>query len=298
MPGRVPLAFDPEGVVLPLPKILPLKKLSHEAKQSRTYRRIEASIREVGLIEPLVVYPVKGSKEGLYSLLEGHTRFEILRDMGWKEVLCLVATEDESYTYHHKVSVVSPIQEHFMILKAVENGVSEERIAKALDVNVSSIRQKRDLLKGICDDAVELLRDKQQASQEALRLLRKVKPMRQIAMAELMVAACNYSAPYVKLLLASTQQEDLVEPETPKEVRQIKPDDLARIENEVNTLGRDLKMREDSYGKNMLHLSLAVTYLRKWLANAAVVRYLTQHHADLLGQLKRVVESSPADGPA
>ena len=39
-----------------------------------------------------------------------------------------------------------------MILKAIERGVSEERIAKALNVDVGSINRKRRLLDEICPD--------------------------------------------------------------------------------------------------------------------------------------------------
>lgn len=53
----------------------------------------------------------------------------------------LVATEDEAFTYN-KVSRIAVIQEHKMILKAIEKGVPEERLAMALNVNVSSIRPR------------------------------------------------------------------------------------------------------------------------------------------------------------
>ena len=48
-----------------------------------------------------------------------------------------------------------------MIVKAIERGVSEERIAPVLNLNVSSIRRKRNLLAGICPEAANLLRDRQ-----------------------------------------------------------------------------------------------------------------------------------------
>lgn len=44
-----------------------------------------------------------------------------------------------------------------MILKALGKGVSQERLARALDVNISSIRGKRRLLDGICDEVAKLL---------------------------------------------------------------------------------------------------------------------------------------------
>lgn len=61
-------------------------------------------------------------------------------------------------TYNKRISRIATIQEHKMILRAVERGVSEARIAAALNVNVALIRQKRTLLNGICPEAAELLR--------------------------------------------------------------------------------------------------------------------------------------------
>jgi hypothetical protein len=37
-----------------------------------------------------------------------------------------------------------------MILKAIENGVGEKRLAEALDVDGANVRRKRNLLNGIC----------------------------------------------------------------------------------------------------------------------------------------------------
>lgn len=86
---------------------------------------------------------------------------------------------------NHKVSRLAAIQEQFMIMRAIKNGVDEERIAKTLNVDVSHIKQKRDLLDGICKEAVHLLREKRATAGS----LRKVRPMRQIEMAELMCAS-------------------------------------------------------------------------------------------------------------
>lgn len=44
---------------------------------------------------------------------------------------------------NHKVSRLAAIQEQFMIMRAIKNGVDEERIAKTLNVDVSHIKQKR-----------------------------------------------------------------------------------------------------------------------------------------------------------
>lgn len=111
-------------------------------------------------------------------------RLEVLRDRSLVEIECLVSTEDEAFTYNKRVNRIAIIQEHRMILKAVENGVSEARIAKALNVDVASIRRRRKLLDGICAGAVELLKEKH-LTLNSFSELRKLAPIRQIEAAEL-----------------------------------------------------------------------------------------------------------------
>jgi len=95
-----------------------------------------------------------------------------------------------SYTYNNRINRLSTIQEHFMLRRAIERGVSPERIAKALSVDVSSIIKKMTLLDGICAEATELLKDRQ-FSPEISRVIRKMKPTRQMECVELMVSANN-----------------------------------------------------------------------------------------------------------
>ena len=116
-------------------------------KKTPKYAQIAASIREVGIVEPPVVARDR-SEPGKYLLLDGHLRIEVLKDMGETEVTCLISTDDEAFTYNKRVNRLAMIQEHRMILKAVERGVPEERIAKALNVDVPSIVRKRRLLDG------------------------------------------------------------------------------------------------------------------------------------------------------
>ena len=125
------MAFRSEGVTIKIDKILPVKKIKPSIKNTKKYRQIYTSIREVGIIEHLVIYP-HNNKPGSYILLDGHLRLEVLKDLNQEEAPCLISTDDEGVTYNHKINKTISIQEHFMILKAIKRGVSEERIAKAL----------------------------------------------------------------------------------------------------------------------------------------------------------------------
>lgn len=82
-----------------------------------------------------------------------------------------------------------------MILNAVKKGVSEERLARALNVNIANIRAKRNLLVGICAEAADILKDKH-VPLNVFTELRYMKPMRRIEASQLMVAMNRFSINY------------------------------------------------------------------------------------------------------
>ncbi len=296
MTAQVRLACEPNIVFIPLDRILPTKKILPGTKGTSKFKCIAASILELGLIEPLVVHS-DGKRTARYVLLDGHVRLEVLKDLGQPGAKCLVATDDEAFTYNHKVNRLSAIQEHLMILRAIRNGVDEERIARTLSVDVSSIRQKRDLLEGICPEAVALLRDKD-VTTGALREFRKVKPMRQIEMAELICASHNFSAGYAKCLVVGTPQEQMADPDRPKEIRGLTAEEISRMEHEMETLGKDFKVMEETHGRNTLNLVVVTGYLKSLMNNARVVRYLSQRHYEVMLEFQKIVEARVLSDPS
>src|SRR5437763_12616906 len=127
-----PPAFQFKTLNLRPEQLIPRKHLSPTLKHSPKYRQIKASLRAVGLIEPLVVFPKANDQ---YLILDGHVRAAILTELAVPHILCLIATQEEAYTYNKRVNAINTVQEHQMILKALKSGVSEDRIAAALNVN-------------------------------------------------------------------------------------------------------------------------------------------------------------------
>lgn len=158
-PMPVRLAFEEASLRISIDAIMPLRFVSAAVKKSVKYGQIAASIAEVGIIEPPVVAR-DAADASRFHLLDGHLRVEIMRERGESEVVCLVATDDEAFTYNKRVSRIATIQEHKMILNAIKKGVSEERLARALNVDIANIRMKRNLLVGICPEAADLLKDR------------------------------------------------------------------------------------------------------------------------------------------
>ena len=279
---------------IPIADIEPLRVVSSSVKRTVKYAKIAASIREVGIIEPPVVARNRAAP-GKYLLLDGHLRLEVLKDLGDAYVVCLVSTDDEAFTYHKRVSRLAIAQEHKMILRAIERGVPEERIAKALNIDVHTLRQKKRLLDGNCPEAAELLKDKHVAT-GTFWVLKRMAPMRQIEAAEMTVALNKYTINYARSLLAATPQAQLVDTEKPKVLKELTDTQIALMERESANLDREFKMVEQSYGTDHLDLVLAKGYLAKLLGNPRVVRYLVQHHQEILTEFQKlaVLESSAA----
>ena len=188
-----------------------------------------------------------------------------------------------------------PIQEHFMIMKALERGVSEDRIARALCVNVKNIREKRNLLKGICGEAVGLLKGAP-VGVKSIAYLRRVKPIRQVEIAEMMSIVANYTSSYIQALVAATPKEQMVTAEPSKATATLSPEEMARMQRETETLQRDLHAREDTYGTNFLNLVIVRGYIAKLMENGRVVRFLSNNHPDMLNVFQQIVESTSLEG--
>lgn len=288
------MGFEEAGQRIALSDIQPLRLVATTTKKTAKYVQIAASIREVGIVEPPVVARDRDDLRK-YLLLDGHLRVEVLKDMGMADVVCLVSTDDEAFTYNRRVNRIAIVQEHRMILKAVERGVSEERIARALNVNIGEIQRKRRLLAGICPETAEILKDKH-VPINTFTELKKMSPLRQMEAAELMVAMNKYTITYAKSLVAATPQDQLVDVHKRKVVKGLTDDQMALMERESASLEREFKIVEQSYGVDHLDLVLAKGFLATMLGNARVVRYLAQHHREILSEFQKIadLESSPA----
>ncbi len=280
------IGFEMQKLSLALDAILPVRKIKEPQESGTRYKAILASIKEVGLVEPLMVHPAKEAS-GKYLLLDGHFRYFALKELGITSADCIVSIDDEGFTYNARVNRLNPIQEHKMIMKAVQNGVRPERIAAALNIPVRVVRASMSLLDGIHADAADLLKDKGM-SPKSIRLLKKVTAVRQIEMAELMTSTNNYTSGYAEALVLGTPKTQLVNPDESKKKTGLSAEDIARMEEEMEGLERDLKAVEDSYGENMMTLTLARGYIKKLLDNAKVVRFLNANHGEVLSEFESI----------
>ncbi|WP_181299059.1 plasmid partitioning protein RepB C-terminal domain-containing protein [Pseudomonas sp. Q2-TVG4-2] len=293
--GHVKQAFEQHVVAIPLTRILPTRQFDKAVQGSKKYASILSSIRELGMIEPLAVHPQPVAAGGVssYILLDGHLRLEALKELGGVDALCLISTDDEGFTYNRQINRLTPIQEHKMIMAALKKGIEPARIARVLGVNVDRIRQRQNLLNGIAPEVAEMLKVRMIAH-EVFRVLRKMKPMRQIETVEMMISANCFTQNYAQMVLAATRPEMLVE-EKKRPTGDANALDIARMEREMENLQHDYKQVEDTLGETMLVLVVAKGYLLRILRNEAIAGYLQRHHADLLEELLSIMEAVSSD---
>lgn len=287
------LAFELKTVLLPIAKIVSRVAVSDETRRSKKYRQIAASIEHIGLIEPLVVCP---QPDGAFLLLDGALRLDILARRQEAEVRCIFATDDEGYTYNKRVNHLSNIGEHYMILKALSNGVSEQMISSALSVDVETIRRKRSLLDGICPEAVQLLLTRR-VSTHAYAILRRLKPLGQIEAAERMIQANCYSGKMARALFTITKPELILHVPRANRASPGTSAKLSLLRQEADTLLVDVKRLEETYATQALDLTLSLGYIEHLLSNPKIEKYLTKHHPDILGEFKKQVEENAGEMP-
>lgn len=287
--GRIHLAFDRNVITIPVSEILALKTLPDGARESRKFAQVLSSIRAIGLVEAPVVVS-DNHNAGKYFLLDGHLRLEALRELGIAEVECLLATDDDTYTYNKRVNRIPPIQEHRMIARAMERGVSSSDIANALGLQVESVLRRFRLLEGISPEAAEMLKETP-CSMKVFDILRQMSPVRQIEAADLMIGQNNFSIMFARAIRAATPDSQLASRKA-KAMASSTPSgqQIARMERELAALQTQVKSVEETYGIDNLHLTVARGYIAKLLSNNRIVRWLANHRHEYLGEFQKIAE--------
>ena len=284
----IQLGFELTCIELPLEQLHPTRTLPSTVHQSVKYGQVKSSLAAIGLVEPLAVFPHPTSA-GVFQILDGHLRMMALRELGVAKALCLISTDDEAYTYNRRVSRLTAVQEHRMIVRANERGASVQRLSNALNISEAAIRTRFRMLDGVCDEAIRLLADKP-AGQTIFKVLRKLSHFRQIDVARTMVGLENYTAKLADAMLHATPPDQLAEDVRAK-VQRIAGTEMAqRLQRELAAVQADTKLLSDSYADANLQLAIIKAHIEALLDLASVVRWLARKHPDYLKQFQLVAD--------
>ncbi|MBC8356952.1 MAG: ParB N-terminal domain-containing protein [Planctomycetes bacterium] len=272
-----------QGIDVPIVKLIPRRERKVGKKY---YQRIEASLRAVGMIDPLIVYPQGDS----YEILDGCLRYRILLEMGVETVPCLIANEREGFTGNRMVNQLSASQEMRMLRKSLEE-LDEKTIADALGMQGIKHRLNLGLLKKLHERVAKAF-EASKLNLQAAKELSHVKPERQAEILKLMESCNDYSVTFAKGLVLKTPLAKRAKAngaKTPWTQADEKKSSLLKRLKEAEQQQDFYSSLYRQYTTNLLKL---VIYVRSLLANPQVRAYLETNHGELVGMFQEVLDST------
>ncbi len=271
---------DSVGIDVPVTRLQPLRD---RKVTKREYDRIVASIKAVGLIEPLVVYP---EGDG-YVILDGAQCYRALVELGVEVVPCILGKQREAFTGNRMVNRVSPVQEHRMIERSLGE-VDAATIAAALGISGLGHRMKKTLLKQLHPDVAAAF-DAGKITRAIAREFTHVKPQRQKEILQAMESYKDYSTTFVRTLVIKTpphQRENRGRKHNPWDKTIQKKNDLLRKLSEAEQKHDFYSQLYKQYTLDLLRLTI---YVRSLLTNPRLREYLDQHYPDIVARFEAII---------
>ncbi|MCE7974791.1 MAG: hypothetical protein DYG92_10805 [Leptolyngbya sp. PLA1] len=271
-----------ESVAVDVP-VIQLRPLRERKVSKREYDRILASIKSVGLIEPLIVFPENGD----YLILDGVQRYRALVELGVVTAPCIMGAQREAFTSNRMVNRVSPVQEHRMIERALGE-VDEDAIAAALGVSGLDHRLKKTLLKQLHAD-VTAAYDAGKITRACAREFTHVKPQRQKEILRTMESYKDYSTSFARTMVVKTpmaQRESRGRKHNPWDKRAQRKNDLLKKLADAEQKHDFYSQLYKQYTIDLLRLAI---YARSLLTNTRLREYLQKHHADIVARFEAII---------
>lgn len=271
-----------ESHALDIP-IVNLRPLRERKVSTREYGRILASIKTIGLIEPLIVY--RDAHD--HVILDGVQRYKALVEMGVEVVPCIVRKQREAFTGNRMVNRVSPVQEHRMIEKSLEE-LDEKTIAAALGIQGLAYRLKKTLLTNLHPEVAAAF-DQGKLTRACARELTHVKPSRQREILTAMEGYEDYGIAFARTQILKTPvhlREGRARKSGPWDKSAQRKGDLLR---KLTAAEQKHDFYSSLYKQYTIDLLRLAIFARSMLTNARIRNYLDQHYPLVVRQFEAVI---------
>lgn len=269
-----------EGLDIPLVRLRPLRE---RTVNKREFNRILSSIKAVGLIEPLVVYP-EGDD---YVILDGGQRYRALLELGVEVAPCILGRQREAFTGNRMVNRVSPVQEHRMIEKSLGE-VDEASIAAALGISTIRHRLETALLKRLHPDVAAAF-DQGKINRVCAREFTHVRPARQKEILDAMAGYKDFSTAFVRTLVVKTPPHQ----RAPGRRKNNPWDRSAQRKNDLLKQLVEAEQKHDFYSRlykqYTIDLLRMAIYVRTLINNTRVREYLLAKHPAAVARFEAII---------
>ena len=270
--------FDSRFYTFKVESLVYARTLPVNVKFSTKYKQIKASVDEIGLIEPIVVY-INDANDKV--ILDGHLRVEVLKELGITTAHCLISPVEDTYSYNKRVSRLTIVQAQNMLLKAVESGVSVEKLCAVLGVTPDTLIGKLKISDGIAPEVMALLAEKN-VPQTIFSVLKKLKFYKQIEMVNIMISINNFTRKFAMSMLHAVASEHLVAPKKDASRETDIRKNLERLEKEMASVQVETQHLQDEYAENNLRLVIIKNHIERLL------NWLYDNHQEYLSVLKQI----------
>ncbi len=268
------------GVDVPFEKLRPLTARKINLEKNKGYRRILSTIEQVGLIEPLSVYPENGE----YVILDGYLRYRACEALGAETVPCILCEEKEAYTFNRMVNRLSPHQEMRMLKKSLES-IDEPTVGRVFGMRSVYHRSTPTLLRDLHPRAAKAF-EKDEMGRTAAREMTFVKPERQAEMLKEMRRVGDFSPAFVRALVLKTPASR----RNPKKQRRRSWSEDAEKKRQLVAKLEEAEKQQDFYTRLYRQYSADLVkttlYVKKMLSNPRVLAHLEKHHAGTVKELR------------
>ncbi|TWU38669.1 Chromosome-partitioning protein Spo0J [Novipirellula aureliae] len=259
----------------------------NERKVAKKYsQRIEASLRAVGLIEPLIVFPLGDT----YEILDGCLRYRILLEHGVETVPCLIHDQRDGFTSNRMVNQLSASQEMRMLRKSLEE-LDEKTIATALGMQGIGHRLNKGLLTKLHPDLVKAF-NANKINLLTAKELTNVKQDRQLEILKLMQSCNDYSTTFARGLVLKTPVAKRTKANGKKSPWTEADEKKSQLLKKLQEAEQQQDFYSGLYRQYTTNLLKTVIYVRQLLGNAEVKAYLTEHHAELTTIFEQILENT------
>lgn len=280
--------FDIDGRDIDINLLKPLQMRDINLKTNPGFKKIVASIKAIGLIEPLAVCKDKGSSS--YVILDGYLRYIACQQLEIDTVPCLLYGDMQAYSFNKNVNRLSAYQEMRMLRKSLES-IDEPTIAQTFGMTTIRHRLAPMLVKSLHPDVVIAFQDNVIGKICAIEFT-SVVPERQAEILAEMQKYGDNSPAFCRSLVLQTPMGQRTKR---KKHRKVWAQDDDRKKDMVSRLEHAEKQHDFYsclYRQYSTDLMKLVFYVRSIITNPKAEQYLEAKHSDIFSRFKQIVFES------
>lgn len=285
-------AVEARGADVPIERLTPLHKRQVSFGGNNGYRKVLASIREIGLIQPLAICQ---DGDG-YVILDGYVRYRACQELGVTVLPCLVYPDKEAYTFNRMVNRLSPVQEARMIRKSLEV-LDEKTIARTFGLQSIAHRLSSGTTKQLHPEVARAY-DGNEISRTCVSEFTYVVPERQRTILEEMRRAKDFSVSLLRSMVFRTppeQRNRSVHRKTPWERD---PSQKKELVTRLEAVEKRYDFYSGLYRQYSADLLRLCVYVRKVVSNEKLRAHMEEHFPDQLKRFEWLLFESDGGAPS